>query len=87
MESNNAESGSPSIRFEGPDSSADLDILQMEEKTLRTARATFERQFILRMLSENAGNVSRTAQVIGVERSHLHRKMKAYGIEVPGGNA
>jgi two-component system nitrogen regulation response regulator NtrX len=50
--------------------------------TLRKARALFERDFILKKLEENNGNISKTAEVIGVERSHLHRKIKSYGIEV-----
>jgi two-component system nitrogen regulation response regulator NtrX len=41
----------------------------------------FEKQYILRKLEENNGNVSKTAEMIGLERSHLHRKMKSYGIE------
>jgi two-component system nitrogen regulation response regulator NtrX len=53
-----------------------------EDKSLRYARAAFEKQFIERMLAENGGNVSKTAQRIGVERSHLHKKIKSYGIEV-----
>jgi len=63
--------------------------LEIEDKTLREARARFEKQFILRVLSENGGNVSKTALSIGVERSHLHKKIKAYGIDIsePGGNA
>lgn len=48
----------------------------------KVARAQFEREFILRKLEENQGNISKTAELIGVERSHLHRKIKAYGIEV-----
>jgi two-component system, NtrC family, nitrogen regulation response regulator NtrX len=51
-------------------------------RTLREARAEFEKEFILKKLEENQGNVSKTAEVIGVERSHLHRKIKSYGIEV-----
>ena len=50
-------------------------------KTLREARAEFEKDFILKKLEENQGNISKTAEVIGVERSHLHRKIKSYGIE------
>jgi two-component system nitrogen regulation response regulator NtrX len=51
-------------------------------KTLKDARAAFEREFITRKLKEYNGNVSRTADGIGVERSNLHRKIKALGIEV-----
>jgi two-component system nitrogen regulation response regulator NtrX len=50
--------------------------------TLKDARAEFEREFITRKLKENGGNVSRTADAISVERSNLHRKIKALGIEV-----
>ncbi len=62
------------------------DITDLEEKSLRTARAAFEKQFIMKMLSENGGNVSKTAQTIGVERSHLHKKMKSFGIELKESN-
>ncbi|HEX9113394.1 MAG TPA: sigma-54 dependent transcriptional regulator [Nitrospirota bacterium] len=50
--------------------------------TLRDARAEFEREFISQKLREFGGNVSRTADAIDVERSNLHRKIKALGIEV-----
>jgi two-component system, NtrC family, nitrogen regulation response regulator NtrX len=49
--------------------------------TLKEARAAFEREFIVRKLRENNGNVSKTADAINVERSNLHRKIKALGIE------
>jgi two-component system nitrogen regulation response regulator NtrX len=48
--------------------------------TLHEARDNFERDLILRTLSEQQGNMSRTAEVLGVERSNLYRKMKAFGI-------
>jgi two-component system nitrogen regulation response regulator NtrX len=50
--------------------------------TLHDARAAYERDYILKKLDENHGNVSRTAEVLGLERSHLYRKMKALGIAV-----
>jgi two-component system nitrogen regulation response regulator NtrX len=50
--------------------------------TLHQARAAYERDFILKTLDQNHGNVSRTAEVLGLERSHLYRKMKALGIAV-----
>lgn len=50
--------------------------------TLHQARAAYERDYILRKLDENHGNVSRTAEVLGLERSHLYRKMKTLGIAV-----
>ena len=51
-----------------------------EYATLKEARAAFEREYIIRKLKENNGNISRTADVIDVERSNLHRKIKALGI-------
>jgi two-component system, NtrC family, nitrogen regulation response regulator NtrX len=48
--------------------------------TLHEARDRFERELILRTLAEQQGNMSRTAEVLGVERSNLYRKMKAFGI-------
>jgi two-component system, NtrC family, nitrogen regulation response regulator NtrX len=50
--------------------------------SLQEARAAYERDYILRKLEENQGNVTRTAEVLGVERSHLYRKMKSLGIAV-----
>jgi len=50
--------------------------------TLREAREEFEREFILQKLEENDWNISRTAEVIELERSNLHRKIKSYGIDV-----
>jgi len=49
-------------------------------QTLHEARDQFERDLILRTLAEQQGNMSRTADVLGVERSNLYRKMKAFGI-------
>jgi two-component system nitrogen regulation response regulator NtrX len=48
--------------------------------TLQEARAAYERDYILRKLEENQGNMSRTAEVLGLERSHLYRKMKSLGM-------
>jgi len=52
-------------------------------KNLKDARHEFEKDFILKILKENDWNVSRTAEVLGVERSHLHRKIKGFGIQHP----
>jgi two-component system nitrogen regulation response regulator NtrX len=51
-----------------------------ERLTLHEARDRFERDLILRTLAEQQGNMSRTADVLGVERSNLYRKMRAFGI-------
>jgi len=50
--------------------------------TLREARREFEREYILHKIEEHNGNISKTAEAIGIERSHLYRKMRGYGIEV-----
>jgi len=47
---------------------------------LRDARERFETWYIRRKLTENGGNVTRTAEALGLERSHLHRKLRALGI-------
>jgi two-component system nitrogen regulation response regulator NtrX len=49
-------------------------------QTLHEAREQFERDLILRTLAEQQGNMSKTAEVLGVERSNLYRKMRAFGI-------
>ncbi|HEX8254855.1 MAG TPA: sigma-54 dependent transcriptional regulator [Thermoanaerobaculia bacterium] len=49
---------------------------------LKDARDEFEKQYILARLRDFAGNVSRTADALGVERSNLYRKLHAYGIRV-----
>ena len=51
-----------------------------EFSTLHQARDAYERDYILKKLDENHGNVSRTSEVLGLERSHLYRKMKTLGI-------
>jgi len=51
-----------------------------EFSTLHQARDAYERDYILKKLDESHGNVSRTAETLGLERSHLYRKMKALGI-------
>ena len=51
-----------------------------ERVPLHEARDRFERDYILRALATQQGNISRTADVLGVERSNLYRKMRAFGI-------
>ena len=53
-----------------------------EFSTLHQARAAYERDYILKKLDESHGNISRAAEVLGLERSHLYRKMKTLGIAV-----
>jgi len=58
------------------------DAKQGNSLNWQEAREKFERRFILNKLVENKGNISRTATAIGMERTHLHRKLKAYDIKV-----
>jgi len=51
--------------------------------TLHEARSAYEREFILRKLQENRWNMTQTATALGLERSHLYRKMKSLGIAAP----
>jgi two-component system nitrogen regulation response regulator NtrX len=51
--------------------------------TLHEARSAYEREFILRKLTEHRWNMTQTATALGLERSHLYRKMKSLGIAAP----
>jgi two-component system nitrogen regulation response regulator NtrX len=53
-----------------------------EGATLQQAREAYERDYILKKLDEFHGNVSRAAEGLGLERSHLYRKMKALGVSI-----
>ena len=50
--------------------------------SFKEARRRFEADYLQARLDENDGNMSRTAEQIGMERSHLHKKVKALGIVV-----
>jgi two-component system nitrogen regulation response regulator NtrX len=61
-------------RLSRPDSSDD-------RGSLRGARELFEKDYIAKKLAENKWNVKKTAEAIGLERSNLHKKIKAYGLD------
>ena len=50
--------------------------------TLQEARDAYERDYILKKLDECHGNVTRAAEALGLERSHLYRKMRTLGISI-----
>jgi two-component system nitrogen regulation response regulator NtrX len=50
------------------------------ERSLKEARERFERAYIVAELRAQDWNMTRTAERLGIERSHLYRKIKAYGI-------
>ena len=51
--------------------------------SLREGKEHFERELIQRTLEDNDWNITRAARVLKLERSHLHRKIKSYGLSIP----
>ena len=56
---------------------------EARERSLKEARDAFERAYILAELRTHDWNMTRTAERLGIERSHLYRKIKTYGITPP----
>ena len=56
---------------------------EIEGASLEEARKAFERDFLVSRLRENAWNISRTAESVGMARESLSRKMRQAGIKVP----
>ena len=54
---------------------------------LRDAREVFEREYLIAQINRFGGNVSRTAEFVGMERSALHRKLKLLGVATRGSAA
>jgi len=67
---------------------SDQSTMAIKETTLtpfktndfKEARRSFEREYLQYKLEENEGNISRTAELVGLERSHLHKKLKSLEI-------
>jgi two-component system nitrogen regulation response regulator NtrX len=74
----------PMLVYRGPKltESGRINTRTEEFSSLVEAREAYERDFILKKLDEVHGNVSRAAEGLGLERSHLYRKMKALGVNV-----
>jgi two-component system, NtrC family, nitrogen regulation response regulator NtrX len=53
----------------------------LEAATIREAKESFEKAYIAKKLQEYKWNISQTADAIGIERSNLHKKIKAYGLD------
>jgi two-component system, NtrC family, nitrogen regulation response regulator NtrX len=53
---------------------------QKPYESLHEARSAYEREFVLRKLEESRWNMTKAAQALGLERSHLYRKMRSLGI-------
>ncbi len=64
-----------------PDNSDALSLgPQITAMPLREAREMFEREYLVAQINRFGGNISRTAQFVGMERSALHRKLKSLGV-------
>ena len=53
-----------------------------EQGDLKKAKEEFERQYIIKTLQLNEANVSKTSKILGVERTHLYRKIKSLNIQI-----
>ena len=62
-----------------PDSSA---LAPYRVTRFKEAKQAFEREYIKDKLQENNGNISQTAEILGLERSHLHKKIKTLNIDL-----
>jgi two-component system nitrogen regulation response regulator NtrX len=52
----------------------------LDHTNFKEAKIEFEKEYLRKKLEEHSWNISQTAESIGIERSHLHRKLKAYGV-------
>lgn len=57
-------------------------LVDMEVSNFREARSQFEKEYLKRKIEENNGNISKTAESIGLERSYLHRKIRTYRLDM-----
>jgi two-component system nitrogen regulation response regulator NtrX len=57
-----------------------IDLARWAQKSLREFREEVETEFIRIKLAEYDWNISRTAQALGIERTNLHKKLRALGI-------
>jgi len=62
--------------------SSDTSLALRHDLPLREARADFERQYLLRCLSETQGNIGDLAKHVGMERTHLYRKLRSLDIDL-----
>lgn len=66
-----------------PDTSPDTTTMSPYQKqNFKEAKKEFEREYLIGKLQENNNNISQTAEMLGIERSHLHKKLKALSIEL-----
>ena len=66
-----------------PESAADTEgMTPYQKQNFKEAKKEFEREYLIVKLQENNGNISQTAAILGMERSHLHKKLKSLNIEL-----
>jgi two-component system nitrogen regulation response regulator NtrX len=58
------------------------DLQPYQQQNFKEAKKLFERQYLLTKLHENNNNISQTAELLGMERSHLHKKLKSLQIDL-----
>jgi two-component system nitrogen regulation response regulator NtrX len=68
------------LGFLGRDGVPDAPAAPGPARPLSEARDEFEKDYILQTLAAQQGNMSRTAEVLGVERSNLYKKLRAFGV-------
>jgi two-component system nitrogen regulation response regulator NtrX len=71
----------PEITSDTPMQRADTGNHEIMGLPLRQAREIFEREYLAAQVTRFGGNISKTADFIGMERSALHRKLKSLGIQ------
>lgn len=74
----------PDIVATTPDPLRGVNGTELMGLPLREARERFEREYLVAQVDRFGGNVSRTAQFVGMERSALHRKLKTLGVTAGG---
>lgn len=72
----------PEITSETGDKYKALDAMKLISLPLKEAKDSFESDYLLAQVNRFSGNISRTAAFVGMERSALHRKLKALNVEV-----
>ena len=77
----------PALAAPASPEGAGLDLTRYSNLTLREVREAVERDFILKKLEETGWNVTRTADLLGIERTNLHKKLKQLGLRKETGFA
>ncbi len=70
----------PEINADAPVSGNLETNMEIMGLPLRDAREIFEREYLMAQVTRFSGNISKTAEFIGMERSALHRKLKSLGV-------